>query len=106
LDERWFAEGCAEEADSHRQAEEIAQRHVDDWVSADGGEVGRAEEEAVGEDQVGGPGGGAGGRYDAIEVEPAERQVDAIYCGQAINLESLVVGEAAEGWLRIVRAGG
>src|SRR6266568_5872417 len=86
LDERGLAEGSAKETDSHGKTEEVPQGHIDDGIAPDRGEIRGAEEEAVPEDQVRGPGGGAGRRYDAIEVEVLKRLVDSVHRGQAIDL--------------------
>src|SRR5712691_3295248 len=86
LDERWFAEGRAEEADPHGKTEEVSQGHIDDGIAPNRGEIRGAKEETVAEDQVCGPGRRARRGDDSIEVEIVQCFIDAVNRGQAVDL--------------------
>ena len=103
LDEGRLAERGAEEADAHRHPEHVRGRDLDDRVTGTSGEAGAREDEVVRHDEVGRPRGAVGRRDDGVEVELAERLVDAVDPGVVVDRESLVVGHSTERGLRVVR---
>ena len=102
LDERGLAERGAQEADAHRHPEDVRGRHLDDRIAGSRGERRAREDEVVGHDEVGRPAGAVGGCDHRVDAELAHGRVDPLRAGVVVDLEGLVVGHAAEGWLRVV----
>jgi len=105
LDERRLAERRPQEADSHRHPQHLGRRHLHDRVPRWAGQPRAGEEEVVGEDQIGGPAGAVGGRHHRIEVELAQRRIDAVRAPIVIHDQRLVVSQPAEERLQRASAG-
>ena len=106
LDQRRLAERRAEEADAQRHAEHHARRHLHDGISGRCRQSGRAEDEVVAVEQVGRPRGVVRRRDHRIEMELSDCRVNAVHAGVVVDRQRLVVRQAAELRLRIVRPRG
>ena len=101
LDQRRLAERRSEEADAHRHTEHARRRHLNDRVARPARQTRAGEKKVVGEDQVTRPAGTVGRRNDRVEVELAERGVEA-HARIVVEGQRLVVSQPAENRLRIV----
>src|SRR5712691_8390150 len=85
LDEGGLAERGSEEADAEWRAEHHTRRNLHDGITGPGRKPRGAENEVIAEDQIGGPGRIVGGADHCVEIELAQRCVDAVDPGILVN---------------------
>src|SRR5215469_14981612 len=73
-----LAEGCAEEGDAHRNAEDVRRRHLDIRIAARSPETRAAEHEVIAVQQIRRPSRTVRWRYHSVEVELTQRPIDAL----------------------------